>query len=108
MTRNCHLDGKTRLFMAILIDTFASIRFISNLDVGGEAAETAFAGSTSSGHHLFAQIMFPKDRMCPRALSRGSRTECSKYRQLSWLGAGAEYVGFERFRPLLELGQALS
>ena len=83
--------------MAPLIDTFASIRFINNLDVGREVAETAIAGSTSPGHHLFAQMTLSRDRMCSRALLRGSHTECSKYRQLSCLGAGAVYVGFNVF-----------
>ena len=83
--------------MAILINTFASVRFMSNLDVCREAAKTAIAGSTSPSHHLCAQMTFPRDRMCSRALSRDSRTECSKYRQLSCLGAGAVNVGFNVF-----------
>ena len=71
--------------MAILIDTFASIRFISTLNVGEEAAETAIADSTSSGYRLFAQIMFPRGRRCPRALSRGSRTKAgSTYSYHVW------------------------
>ena len=105
--RNRHLGGKRRSFVTILIDTFASISFISSLEVAEKRRKQQSGVLSACSHKACFCEVIGAHVLYEKVLAWNSRSTDSYH---VW-GLGPWMLVstlLKRFAPLLELGRALS